>query len=67
MLCGFVDVRVEEERPVVHGIVSAIRWGIWMAFRTIWHIGYAAETGRFEPDKVAASAGMLVSATKASD
>ena len=32
-LCGFRDIEVREVTPYVHGIKSAVRWGIW---KLIW-------------------------------
>lgn len=42
---GFSQINTYEDTPVVHGIVSAGRYLIWKAFRTVLRISYAAETG----------------------
>ena len=46
---GFSQVNTYEDTPVVHGMVSAGRYLMWKAFRTLLRVGYAAETGDIDP------------------
>lgn len=43
--CGFSRVACYEDAPVVHGFVSALRYGIWKAIRGLLRLYLAAETG----------------------
>lgn len=43
--CGFTDVRCYEDRPIVHGAKSAVRWVLWQAIRGAARLVLAAETG----------------------
>lgn len=43
--CGFTDVRCYEDRPIVHGAKSAVRWVLWQAIRAAARLVLAAETG----------------------
>lgn len=46
LLCsGFSEVRCFEDRPVIHGVVSALRWVSWMCIRALLRFYLAAETG----------------------
>jgi len=42
---GFQEISYEEDRPVVHGVVSAGRRVLWHLFRSILRVYLAAETG----------------------
>lgn len=42
---GFVKVRAYEDRPVVHGLKSAVRWVAWKAIRAVLRSYLAVETG----------------------
>lgn len=42
---GFSDVRCFEDKPVVHGAKSAMRWALWQGFRGLLRLYLAAETG----------------------
>lgn len=42
---GFEEVRCFEDRPVVHGAKSALRWVVWRGFRSLLRLYIAAETG----------------------
>ena len=42
---GFSDISSYEDTPVVHGVMSAARWMIWKAYRAVFSLAYAAETG----------------------
>lgn len=43
---GFASVLCYEDTPVVHGILSAGRWVVWQAVRSMLRLWLAAETGR---------------------
>jgi len=42
---GFFDVRTYEDTPTVHGPMSAARYLIWIAAKSILRVIYAAQTG----------------------
>lgn len=44
-LAGFSSSHFEEDRPVVHGLKSAIRWVLWMFLRIPFCLIRMAETG----------------------
>ncbi len=49
---GFAAVRCFEDRPVPHGIKSAIRLALWHLFRAILRLYRAAETGDLSRDAI---------------
>jgi cyclopropane fatty-acyl-phospholipid synthase-like methyltransferase len=49
---GFGTVRFVEDRPLVHGVVSATRRVLWEAFRMGFVVALAAETGTLDPRQV---------------
>lgn len=49
---GFAAVDVYEDRPVVHGVISAARWALWQMIRLGLITAIAAETGNFDPQGV---------------
>ncbi|HJS30575.1 MAG TPA: hypothetical protein VJ924_01180, partial [Alphaproteobacteria bacterium] len=42
---GFAAVHCHEDRPVVHGVKSAVRWVLWRVMRGTLRLALAAETG----------------------
>lgn len=48
MTCGFRRVGCYEDRPVVHGLKSAVRRGLWSVIRGVWRFYLAVETGSGE-------------------
>lgn len=48
MVCGFLRVKCYEDRPVVHGLKSAIRRVLWSVIRAFWRFYLAVETGAGE-------------------
>lgn len=45
---GFVDFEVRESGPYVHGLKSAVRWGLWEAIRAglkVWNLAETGSTG----------------------
>jgi 2-polyprenyl-3-methyl-5-hydroxy-6-metoxy-1,4-benzoquinol methylase len=60
-VCGYTDVVVREDRPVVHGAKSLMRRLVWEVFTLPFRMIYASESGHFPP---ALSQNMLVSAKK---
>ncbi len=50
--CGFRDVRCFEDVPVVHGVVSAVRWVSWQLIRAVSRFVLAAETGETGADAI---------------
>jgi SAM-dependent methyltransferase len=42
---GFQEVTYQEDRPIVHGVISAFRRVLWHLFRSILRVYLAAETG----------------------
>lgn len=42
---GFCGVQFFEDKPVVHGAKSAIRWALWKTIRGVLRLYVAAETG----------------------
>ncbi len=49
---GFRDVRCYEDAPVVHGLKSAVRRGVWTLIRAGLRLYLAAETGRWREPAV---------------
>lgn len=49
---GFNDVQCHEDKPIVHGIKSAIRRVLWEGFRIIFLLFIAAETGCWDKKSV---------------
>lgn len=49
---GFSQVSCHEDAPVVHGLKSAIRWGLWKLIRVILQIYLVVETGAWEGDRI---------------
>jgi len=43
--CGFHNIRCFEDTPVLHGVKSVIRWGLWKIIRSVLRLYIAAETG----------------------
>ena len=43
---GFASVQCYEDAPIVHGMLSAIRWIVWQSVRAFLLLWLAAETGR---------------------
>lgn len=54
LLCtaGFARVDCFEDRPVVHGVLSAGRAALWPLARAVIRLFLAIETGSFEPDAI---------------
>lgn len=50
--CAFTDVRCYEDKPVVHGVTSAIRRVLWEAIRLTARLVLAAETGETGRDAI---------------
>lgn len=48
LAAGFAHIDCYEDSPAVHGIKSAIRWGLWQATRTVMRAALTAETGSLE-------------------
>lgn len=48
MTCGFRQVGCYEDRPVVHGLKSAVRRGLWSVIRGVWRFYLVIETGSGE-------------------
>lgn len=48
MTCGFLRVNCYEDRPVVHGLKSAIRRVLWSLIRAVWRFYLMVETGSGE-------------------
>jgi SAM-dependent methyltransferase len=44
-LSGFSQFHFEEDVPVVHGVMSALRWALWRLVRLPFRIIYIVETG----------------------
>ncbi len=42
---GFSNIRCYEENPVIHNVMSLVRWLLWKCARTAFRIILAAETG----------------------
>ena len=59
---GFTDIRCQEEKPYVHGLISAVRYVLWQVMTLPVRLLMAAETGGFRP---LLSQNMLVVARKA--
>lgn len=49
---GFQDVRCYEDKPVVHGLTSAVRWALWQVIRAAARLVLAAETGESGRDAI---------------
>ena len=61
---GFQEVSYEEDRPVVHGVISAFRRVLWHLFRSILRVYIAAEAG--DPGRrLIVSQNLMAVATKA--
>ena len=43
--CGFSRIECYEDQPVVHGMVSGLRWLLWRVLRGILRLCLAVETG----------------------
>jgi SAM-dependent methyltransferase len=43
--CGFFRIECYEDQPVVHGMVSGLRWLLWRVLRSILRFYLAVETG----------------------
>ena len=52
LLAGFSSVACEEDAPVVHGPVSAVRLFFWWFIRNVWRFVLAAETGDSGKDSI---------------
>jgi 2-polyprenyl-3-methyl-5-hydroxy-6-metoxy-1,4-benzoquinol methylase len=59
--CGFTNVRCFEDKPVIHGLPSFVRYVLWQLFTLPYRILLLAETGI---GKCILSQNMLVSAEK---
>ncbi len=46
--CGFSRIECYEDQPVVHGIVSGVRWLLWQVLRAGLRFYLAVETGSFD-------------------
>ncbi|HKP62019.1 MAG TPA: class I SAM-dependent methyltransferase [Polyangiales bacterium] len=44
----FARTECHEDPPTVHGLKSAVRWGLWQATRTVLRTALVAETGSLE-------------------
>ncbi len=44
-VAGFSDISVRPQKPVVHGLKSAIRYGLWLAFEAVLRAILYIETG----------------------
>lgn len=49
---GFHEVAYFEDTPVVHGVKSAVRWGLWKGVRGALRLYLAAETGDTGRDRL---------------
>ena len=49
---GFSAIRCFEDRPVPHGVKSAVRLALWHVFRAILRLYRAAETGDVDRDAI---------------
>jgi len=61
---GFGSVSCYEDAPVVHGVLSAVRWVMWKLARSILRLYLASETGRLREPAIF-SQNFLTVATKA--
>jgi len=61
---GFQEVTYQEDRPVVHGVISAFRRILWHLFRSILRLYLAAETGD-AGHRLIVSQNLMAVATKA--
>jgi hypothetical protein len=43
--CGFSRIECYEDQPVVHGMVSGLRWLLWRVLRGTLRFYLAVETG----------------------
>ncbi len=50
--CGFSRVECYEDQPVVHGIVSGVRWLLWRLLRGGLRFYLAVETGNLDPNEI---------------
>jgi 2-polyprenyl-3-methyl-5-hydroxy-6-metoxy-1,4-benzoquinol methylase len=51
-VCGFSRSACYEDQPVVHGLVSGLRWLLWQVLRSGLKFYLAAETGSLEPNEI---------------
>jgi SAM-dependent methyltransferase len=63
---GFQEVTYQEDRPVVHGVISAFRRVLWHLFRSILRLYLAAETGD-AGHRLIVSQNLMAVATKVAD
>jgi SAM-dependent methyltransferase len=49
---GFSRIECYEEQPVVHGMVSGLRWLLWRVLRGILRFYLAVETGSLVPNEI---------------
>ena len=49
--CGFSRIECYEDQPVVHGMVSGLRWLLWRVLRGILRFYLAVETGDLAPER----------------
>jgi 2-polyprenyl-3-methyl-5-hydroxy-6-metoxy-1,4-benzoquinol methylase len=52
MASGFSTVTCEEDGPVPHGVISAIRWVLWQMIRGVLRFYLAVETGSISPKHI---------------
>ncbi len=50
--CGFSRVECYEDQPVVHGVVSGLRWLSWQVLRSILRFCLAVETGSLVSNEI---------------
>lgn len=48
----FSRVDCFEDRPVPHGLKSAVRWVLWKCIRSMWRLYLAVETGEIRKDAI---------------
>ncbi len=51
-VCGFSRIECYEDQPVVHGLVSGLRWLLWRVIRAGLKFYLAAETGSLERNEI---------------
>ena len=52
LVCDFKDVACFEDQPIVHGLKSAARFGLWKIVRGVLWLAMAAETGETGGDAI---------------
>ena len=52
LVCDFKGVACFEDRPVVHGLKSALRYAVWKVVRFVLRLAMAAETGETAGDAI---------------